>query len=233
VLGGDFFDVAAIDNKHIGMVMADVSGHGVAASLVVVVLKTLLLNAAAYVKTPAKFMENVNEQLLKVIPETYYLTCFYGILNTKNGQLNYTSCGHPPPFLLRKKGGCERLECKGFFLGLDPRLELEQKSEVLSPGDQVILYTDGVTDNRINEHVQYGEERLRQSILLHAGQSASQLLDGLVQDFHHHTGNRTPDDDVALMCVEYCRKKMPKAKKPVTEDAIAKRESTAVGDLLH
>ncbi len=232
VLGGDFYDVAAIDNKHIGMLIADVSGHGVAASLVVVVLKTLLLNAAAFVKTPAKFMESINTQLLKIIPESYYLTCFYGILNTKTGNLSYTSCGHPSPFLLRKDGGCERLECRGFFLGLDPRLDLEQKSKVLNPGDQIILFTDGITDNRINEHEQYGDERLQQSILKHAGLPASQLLDNLIQDFHHRTGDRTPDDDVALMCVEYRPEKASKAKKSVAEEPVTEQESSALSDLI-
>ena len=117
-------------------------------------------------------------------------------------------------------------------MGLDPRLELEQKSEVLIPGDQIILYTDGITDNRISEHIQYGDERLRQSILLHAGLPASQLLDSLIQDFHHHIGDRTPDDDVALMCVEYRREKASNAKKSVAEDVVTERESTAVGDLF-
>jgi len=203
ILGGDFFDVTEIDHEHIGMIMADVCGHGVAASLVVVVLKTLLLNAAPFVRTPSMFLEHMNVQLLKIVPESYFLTCFYGILNTTTGLLRYASCGHPPPFLIRKNGIMERLHSRGFFLGLDPRLDLEEQSTHLSAGDQIVAFTDGLTDIRIDPKESYGDQRLERCVAANIGATASALLDRIIEDVRHLTNGRIPEDDIALMCVEY------------------------------
>jgi sigma-B regulation protein RsbU (phosphoserine phosphatase) len=231
ILGGDFFDVAPLGDKHIGMMMADVSGHGVSASLVVVVLKTLLLNAAPFMKAPAKFLENMNSQLMKIIPESFYLTCFYGILNTSTGHLGFASCGHPAPFLLRKSGRIERLESRGFFLGLDPRLDLEQKASVLKEGDRVVLFTDGVTDRRVKDSEPFGIQRLQYSIVRHADSTASQLLDRIIEDLRNQAGDRLPEDDIALMCVEYRPEEGSKGEQSALEDAVGDGESSALTDL--
>jgi serine phosphatase RsbU (regulator of sigma subunit)/CheY-like chemotaxis protein len=215
ILGGDFFDIAEIEREHIGMIIADVCGHGVAASLVVVVLKTLLLNAAPFVKTPAMFLEHLNIQLLKIVPESNYLSCFYGILNTTTGLLRYASCGHPSPFLLRKDGTLERLQSRGFYLGLDPKLDLEEQSTILDAGDQIISFTDGLTDIRIDEKESYGDERLERCITAYRGLPASKLLDRIIEDVRELTQGRIPDDDIALMCLEY----RPQSKKTASAQA--------------
>jgi sigma-B regulation protein RsbU (phosphoserine phosphatase) len=220
ILGGDFFDVTPLDQQHLGIVIADVSGHGVAASLVVVVLKTLLMNAAPFVRTPAMFLEHLNIQLIKMLPESYYLTCFYGILNTASGELRYANCGHPSPFLLRKDAGLQRLQSRGFYLGLDPRLDVEEQSVILQTGDRVILYTDGVTDLRITENESYGEERLAQCLASYSKLPASKLLDSVIYDLREKTAGRVPEDDIALMCVEFCPDKATKPLESDTADAI-------------
>jgi len=232
ILGGDFFDVTEIDNDHVGMIMADVCGHGVAASLVVVVLKTLLLNAAPFVKAPAMFLEHLNIQLLKVVPETYYLTCFYGILNTTTGLLKYASCGHPAPFLLRKNGTVERLQSRGFYLGLDPRLDLEEQSTVLEANDQILMFTDGLTDNRVSESESYGEQRLESCISHHVGLPASQLLDRIIEEVRELTEGRIPDDDIALMCLEYRQTSANKIHQQMSLNVTDYSETQTLKDLM-
>jgi len=222
ILGGDFFDVTPIDHQHIGIVIADVSGHGVAASLVVVVLKTLLMNAAPFVRTPAMFLEHLNIQLIKMLPESYYLTCFYGILNTTSGELCYANCGHPSPFLLRRDTSVELLKSRGFYLGLDPRLDVEEQYITLHNDDRIILYTDGLIDLRIAENESYGEKNLVRSLESHRELPASQMLDRVIDDLRQQTGGRIPEDDIALMCVEFCSDKVPKPLESDTADAIGK-----------
>ena len=221
IMGGDFFDVTPIDHQHIGIVIADVSGHGVAASLVVVVLKTLLMNAAPFVRTPAMFLEHLNIQLIKMLPESYYLTCFYGILNTTTGELCYANCGHPSPFLLRKGASVEHLRSKGFYLGLDPRLDVEEQFINLVHGDRIVLYTDGLTDLRISESESYGEKNLSRCLELHGELPASQMLDRVIDDLRQQTGGRIPEDDIALMCVEFCPDKIPQPLESDTATAIS------------
>jgi serine phosphatase RsbU (regulator of sigma subunit) len=210
ILGGDFFDVTPVDHQHIAIVIADVSGHGVAASLVVVVLKTLLMNAAPFVRTPAMFLEHLNIQLIKMLPESYYLTCFYGILNTTTGELHYANCGHPAPFLLKKDSSLEPLKSRGFYLGLDPRLDVEERLVTLNDNDRLILFTDGLTDLRISETESYGAERLAQCLEIHRDLPASQLLDRVIDDLRDQTHHRIPEDDIALVCVEYRLQEAPK-----------------------
>jgi serine phosphatase RsbU (regulator of sigma subunit) len=232
ILGGDFFDVTEIDDLHIGIIMADVCGHGVAASLVVVVLKTLLLNAAPFVKTPSMFLEHLNVQLLKIVPESYYLTCFYGILNTTTGLLKYASCGHPPPFLVRKSGTLERLKSRGFFLGLDPQLDLEEQSTVLEANDQIIAFTDGLVDIQIDAQESYGDNRLERCLAANIGLPASQILDRVIENVHDLTHGRIPDDDIALMCVEYRPQIELKSAADSSSQASERTELDAVKNLL-
>jgi len=220
IMGGDFFDVTPIDHQHIGIVIADVSGHGIAASLVVVVLKTLLMNAAPFVRTPAVFLEHLNIQLIKMLPESYYLTCFYGILNTTTGELCYSNCGHPSPFLLRMDTSVEHLKSRGFYLGLDPRLDVEEQYISLHNGDRIVLYTDGLTDLRVSENESYGEKNLLHCLESHCDLPASQMLDRVIDDLRQQTGGRIPEDDIALMCVEFCPEKLTKPLESDTADAI-------------
>ncbi len=153
-LGGDFFDIIPIDDNHLGVIIADVAGHGVSASLITAMLKILVEFAPKDPHKLNEMMSYLNTGLLKIIPEDSFITMFYGIIDTVQYKMQYINCGHPFPLVYDdKQEKVEILKGMGFPLGSLQNLSFEDLLETVTlPSDgKLLLYTDGIMNFKKND----------------------------------------------------------------------------------
>ncbi|OGS34632.1 MAG: hypothetical protein A2293_02905 [Elusimicrobia bacterium RIFOXYB2_FULL_49_7] len=144
-VGGDLIDFIKIDPARTGILIADVSGHGVPASLVAAMAKMSFYTHTANQLGSAQVMERVNRDLFHNLVMEYFVSALYTVYDATSGRLTYSRAGHPPALLLEKKTGRLReLSGSGFFLGMMKQGAFEEKQIRLQPGDRLLFYTDGV-----------------------------------------------------------------------------------------
>lgn len=146
-LGGDAFDYAWIDEDHFGFFLLDVCGHGVGPALLSISAMNLVRSDALGIEAlldPAAVLKSLNEAFQMVEHNGMFFTMVYGVLNVKEGKLRWSGAGHPPALVFRKDGSVEELESQGPMVGVLPELICEVEETTLVPGDQVLLYSDGI-----------------------------------------------------------------------------------------
>ena len=214
-VGGDIFNVLRIDERYCAVYMIDVSGHGVAGSLVTVsVTQSLqrLTGAGGSASTrggsSGRTMEPsaVPRELDREYPiERFdrFFTMVYLLIDMQEGQVCYSNAGHLSPLLIRKEGRVEALGRGGPVVGVGEGIPYDQEAKPLRRGDRIILYTDGVWERENGRAQLYGEERLRQALLDRLPQSLDEMIGGLMDEVMAF-GEQTPlRDDVSLMGIEY------------------------------
>ena len=161
-VGGDFFDVVRLGNGLIGLAAADVSDKGVPAALFMMSSRTLLKGTALGLGQPGAVLGEVNDVLVQDNTTAMFVTLVYSLYDPDTGSLTYANGGHNPPLLVHPDGSSEYLQTTGgIALGVAPGMAYEERSVTLSPGDTVIMYTDGVTEAMNGSHEEFGEERLK------------------------------------------------------------------------
>jgi len=202
LVGGDFYDYFLLPDGRLALLIADVSGKGLAASLYMTVTRTLIRAAAQESSSPAKTLERVNDLLLVNSQNGLFVTTFYGILSLGDGLLTYTIAGHNPPFMI-KHHDKEVIEFPkgGIALGALPDITLEQHEISLDPGDCLILYTDGVTEAFNLQEQMYGEERFTHYLNSIIGESAEVVLRNLEKDLILFRGDAPLSDDTTMLAI--------------------------------
>lgn len=199
-VGGDFYDVIPLDKNHIGLVMADVSGKGMAAALFMALARSLIRAEAQRSASPRAALCRVNRLLLEMSESTMFVTVFYGVLDLAQGTLCYVRAGHDYPLLLRSGSNeCQRLTGQGIVLGFLDDVDLEQVSVDLNPGDMLVLYTDGITEAHSTTGELFGVQRLRAQLQEMDGQSAQDVCDALFAQVDRFQEGVTQHDDMALL----------------------------------
>ena len=161
-VGGDFYDFFLVDQDHLAVVIADVSGKGVPAALFMVIAKTLIKNHAQTGMAPGRVFETVNNQLCENNEAGMFVTAFLGVLELPTGRFTYVNAGHNPPLAALGGRPYDWLPSKrGFVLAGMENMSYRQQEIVLRPGDRVFLYTDGVTEALNPENALYSETRLQ------------------------------------------------------------------------
>ena len=186
-VGGDFFDVIGLADGRVGLAIADVSGKGVPAALFMMSSRTLLKGAAMRANGPGEALTEVNDVLNEDNDACMFVTMIYAVYNPATGELTYADGGHDPPLVIHADGSTTQLPVtEGIALGVLPGFDYHQYSHQLSPGDTVVLYTDGVTEAINSEEEQLGLHRLRESFEQDPPQGAEdagkRVID-LVNDF--------------------------------------------------
>ncbi len=219
-IGGDFYDFFMIDDKKIALVMADVSGKGIPAALVMVITKTLLKNQANMGDSPAEIFSKVNHMLCEGNDDDMFVTAWLGVLDTETGVLTYSNAGHNPPLLKKGDGKFEFLRNRpGMVLAGIDGIRYHDYELVIMPGDELFLYTDGVTES-INEKEEfYGNERMQNYLNSHIGDSTKQMLHGLRKDIIRFVGNAEQFDDITMMMLKYRDKRKVEKIKELTISA--------------
>lgn len=209
-VGGDLFDYLIRDDKFF-FIVGDVSGKGVPASLFMAVVRSLFRNIALHVENPAEIAASLNTALSEGNEMNMFCTMFVGILNLKNGHLNYCNAGHNAPIIRRRGANGETLVSymtpkTNLALGVFAGFPYQGEETDLQHGEALLLYTDGVTEAENPAHELFGEQavleclhRTREASLL----SAKDFVDHLITDIEKHAAGAEQSDDITILVVEY------------------------------
>ena len=206
-VGGDFYDFFLVDDDHLAVVIADVSGKGVPAALFMVIAKTLIKNHAQNKEAPGEVFTNTNEQLCEGNDAGLFVTAWMGVLQISTGHFVYVNAGHNPPLLRRAGGSFEWLKSRpGFVLAGMEGVRYRENEMELAPGDVLYLYTDGVTEATDAHQQLFGEERLQTALneqpMLPVGQMLSKIK-GCIDSF---VGEAEQFDDITMLGLEYLKR---------------------------
>ena len=202
-VGGDFYDFFLVDDDHLALVMADVSGKGVPAALFMMISKTLLKSAAQSGLSPKAVLEKVNDQLCENNDAEMFVTVWLGILEISTGKMKCANAGHEYPAIMRKGGSFELFKDKhGFVLaGMEGARYREYELE-LDAGDRLVVYTDGVPEATNASNTLYGTDRMLRALNAAEGGSCRQLLEALHRDVDEFAGGADQFDDITMLCIE-------------------------------
>jgi len=204
-VAGDFYDFIAVDNKHVGILVADVSGHGMPAALIASMLKIALAAQSARADDPARVLQGLNQVLCGKF-QHHYVTAAYVFADMEKRTLSYAGAGHPP--LLMWGGaaspGVRDVTENGLFLGMFDSATYSSVKVPLAPGDHALLYTDGISETNNPEGVEFGSERFRQFLEAQKNGSANQLADGLLEEIARWSARGEAedlDDDITIVSI--------------------------------
>lgn len=203
-VGGDFYDFFKIDTDRLGFVIADVSGKGVPAAIFMAISRTVIRAIALTENSAAKCMQRSNSILCQESVNDMFVTVFYGILNIHTGVVTYCNAGHNPPILMKKDSTSSFVPLTNdLILGAVAETTYHEKELKLSPGDNLFLYTDGVTEamNPINEL--YSEKRLLDNCKKLAGKSPKEVVDHITETVGEFVVGAVQSDDITLLSISY------------------------------
>lgn len=203
-VGGDFYDFFFIDENHLALVIADVSGKGIPAAMFMVVTKTLIKNITKTNMNPSAILQFVNKQLCENNDEEMFVTAWIGILDVKTGVMKCSNAGHEYPILRNESGNFELLKDKhGFVLGGMEFSKYRDYEIQLHENDAIFVYTDGVTEaTNINNEL-YGTQRLLKILNENNKQSCEHLLLSIQEDIRKFVGNADQFDDITMLAFQY------------------------------
>ena len=211
-VGGDFYDFFMVDERHLAVVMADVSGKGVPAALFMVIGKTLIKDHTQPGRDLGDVFTEVNDLLCESNSEGLFITAFEGVLDLVSGEFTFVNAGHEIPFISKKGGGFEPYKIRaGFVLAGMEGMRYHCGSLRLEPGDRLFQYTDGVTEATNRDKELYGMERLKEILCRHAGEPPEALLTHVKRDIDAFVGEAPQFDDITMLCMEY-RERMEERK---------------------
>lgn len=202
-VGGDFFDFFLIDNERLGFVIGDVSGKGVPAAIFMAVSRTLIRATGIKGISPAECMNNVNRLLCNESVSSMFVSVFYGIFNTSTGEVEYVNAGHNPPYIISGNNVRQLEMTNGIILGCMDEFDFISKKVNLRPGDQLFLYTDGVTEAfNISEEL-YGEKRLESFLLANMSLDIEEVVKRSIQEIALFSSGIRQSDDITLLGIHY------------------------------
>ena len=204
-VGGDFFDVFMLDDRHIGFVMADVSGKGVPAALFMALTRSVLRVIAMEGLPPDEVLSQVNRFISEDNDTCMFVTTFYGILDIETGDVSYSNGGHIPPTLVKHTNGAvEAIPlAKGAALGLIENYPFKLSRIRMEPGDMLFLYTDGIIETPGPGDEEFGTERLNE-LLSNNRQTALEEIGGrIAEEVRIFSEGRDQFDDLTFLVVRY------------------------------
>jgi serine phosphatase RsbU (regulator of sigma subunit) len=182
--------------------LGDVSGKGTAAALLMSSVHASIHAQTSAKRTLEETVHSTNEYLVENTPANRFVTMFIGELDPRAGTLKYINAGHNPPIVARANGSVEQLDSGGLPLGLMPFSEYQAETVMLSPGDAIIIYSDGVSEaNNLNED-EFGMERLKSVIQANISRPASGIRDKIESALSDFTGTAPANDDITLVIVK-------------------------------
>jgi phosphoserine phosphatase RsbU/P len=199
-LGGDFYDFIPLPGENIGLAVADVSGKGVPASLIMASVRSALRAHVDYIYYLYEVLQRINAMLCRDTKPGEFVTLFYGVLDTRNRRLTYCNAGHPPGLLLRA-GKVIELGSDNMVLGVDPAERYTQSVVDLLSQDILLLYTDGLPDARNFQEQPYGRQRLVE-VFMRGGETAEQVAQDVLWDMRRFAGLTKRTDDVTMIVVK-------------------------------
>lgn len=204
-LGGDFYDFFAIDQRYLGIVIADVSGKGVPAAFFMAISRTVLQSSARETRSAGPCLARANTLLCDQNPMDLFVTTFYGILDTETGDLSYANGGHNPPLMIRRRDGSvvDLPRTGGMALGVMPDMPYAERTARLDPGDTLFLYTDGVSEAMDSGGQEFTEARLRDALGTAHAQAVDIVIQNVTQAVGQFVGEAEQSDDITCLVIRY------------------------------
>ncbi len=200
-VGGDYFDFLELAGGRLGLCLADVSGKGITAAL-------LMSNVQATIRSQSRLAPNVgacvgssNDMLHASTDSDKFVTMFYGVLDTRTHRLSYCNAGHNPPVMLGAEGGPQLLETGGPVLGVLPGFPYEQGEADFHPGSTLLVYSDGFSEAMNRSFDEFGDQRLRAAAAAHAGQPPDEMVAAILSEVSEFCGDAPQGDDMTIMAV--------------------------------
>jgi len=198
-VGGDYYDFLDLGPGRFGLVIADVSGKGIASALLMANLQANLRSQCSIcLDQPQRLLQAVNQLFSQNTPDGAFATLFLADYQANSGRLRYVNCGHPPALILRHDDSIDRLDATATVLGIFKKWDCEIGERTLCPGDTLALYTDGITESFNDADDQFGEDRLIDSLRRHRSLPSESLLHNIVVDVRQFTP-REQHDDITLI----------------------------------
>ena len=220
-VGGDFYDFFMVDDTHLAVVVADVSGKGVPAALFMVIGKTLIKDHTIPGRDLGEVFMEVNRLLCEGNSEEMFITAFEGVLDLETGELRFVNAGHETPFLCKKgQNYVPRKIRAGFVLAGMENTRYHMGTLQLEPGDKLFQYTDGVTEAINANNELYGMERLEAVLNANVDAPPVRLLSVVKADIDAFVGDAPQFDDITMLCLEFKERMRPADPNEITVDAL-------------
>jgi phosphoserine phosphatase RsbU/P len=200
-VGGDFYDYFPLDEHRLAIVIADVCGKGVPASLFMAVTRTVMRLVARDDDDVAAGVGRANDLLCAENDASMFATLFYAVIDARTGLLTYCNCGHNPPLLIGACGATRELTATGLPLAMLPQTGYSTGTAQLEPGDRVLLYTDGVTEAADAGDAEFGMTRLHEAIATAPGGVAEALVDEVFRRVDDFAGDAQQSDDLTCLAL--------------------------------
>ena len=198
-VGGDFYDFFQIDEQRLGFVIGDVSGKGISAALFMAISRTLIRATALTGGSVSDCIKHVNNLLSKESASCMFVTVFYGILNTQNGEIDYVNAGHNAPYILSSDKIEEAELTDGMALGIMDDFSYQSKKITLKKGEQLLLYTDGVTEAVNLEETPYGVTKFENFLNENLNLSIEKIIKGSLASVEAFVGDAPQSDDITFL----------------------------------
>jgi serine phosphatase RsbU (regulator of sigma subunit)/anti-sigma regulatory factor (Ser/Thr protein kinase) len=204
VVGGDFYDFIDLGEGRIGVAVGDVTDKGVPAALVMARTHSILRAEAPRLVDPSRVLARANELLLPEMPDNMFVTCLFGVLEPATGRFVFANAGHNLP-CVRTDDGIVEPRATGLPLGLLPDSEYNETEAWIRPGDEMLLYSDGLVEAHSPDREMYGFGRLRDAVAAETG-SGSDVIDDLLERLHAFTGaGWEQEDDITVVTLRRAR----------------------------
>lgn len=202
-VGGDFYDYFVLDNHHIGILIGDVSGKGIGAAMFMMKTITCFENVVSINKTPAETLQEVNRKIYEGNHNTMFVTCFYAILDTKEGTLVYANAGHLPPVIGTTKHYRFLKQNPGFVLAVMENITFSNETAKMAPGDAIMFYTDGITEAKNKDGKLYGDIALINLFNRCESNNLADLNQLIKDDLFAFTKDAQQSDDITYLLLKY------------------------------
>ena len=203
-IGGDLFDYFLIDDNHLLVAVADVSGKGIPASLFMIYTHTLLRSIPTPEMNASKIIENLNNKLIEENISDMFVTIFLGILNLSNGVLQYCNAAHCAPLIIGKEGTITEIsDIHGIPVGIYPNKKYEQSMINLREEDQLFIFTDGLIDTIDENGLKYSIEVLKYNLMGTWFLNSKEVVEKIKNSIANFRGNIAPEDDLTIMDLKY------------------------------
>jgi phosphoserine phosphatase RsbU/P len=203
-IGGDYFDFLPQPSGEVGIAFGDVSGHGLTSGIVMAMAKSALMVQVNVDPSPRTVLNVLNEIVIKTAPKRILMTFFFGLLNPATQRLRFSSAGHLDPYAYRARTQkLEALSSWGFPLGVRRRDPFREHVVDFSPGDRLILYSDGLIEALDDQGEPFGFDRFERVLLDACHLSAENIKKSLLGSIRKFTRNRPPEDDQTLVVVSF------------------------------
>lgn len=199
LVGGDFFSVVSLGRERVGVLIADVSGHGVAPAFITAMIRSLFDYLYLRESSPAVVTRRINDEFAKFVNTDHFVTSFYGVFDFEAMECTYSSAGHPPQIIVHRDGSILRLAAEDPIIGMLEDYEYRDRKAPLAGGDLLCFYTDGIQEARDARDRMFGVRGIEESLLRNRDAGLETIADSLITEVIQFMKDPVFEDDITIL----------------------------------